>query len=142
MLERDPEFHSEIITGDEMRIDEYDAETKLQFKWKSPSCPCPRKAEQVCSKVKSKLTGFLTFTGMFVTNLFRKDKLETSIVTLTSYSICGTMCGEYQVKNGTELIGLFMRTVHLLLFCLRMNLWLKHLVPRDLLFPKLKMLLK
>jgi hypothetical protein len=28
------------------------------------------------------------------------------------------------------------------LFCLRMNLWLKHLVPRDLLFPKLKMLLK
>jgi len=30
MLERDPDFHSEIITGDEMRVDGYDAETKQQ----------------------------------------------------------------------------------------------------------------
>jgi len=28
MLERDPEFHSEIITGDERQVDGYEAETK------------------------------------------------------------------------------------------------------------------
>ena len=30
MLERDLEFHSEIIAGDEMLLDGYDAETKQQ----------------------------------------------------------------------------------------------------------------
>jgi hypothetical protein len=90
MLERDPKFHSEIIISDVIsrpkllwscsalrrrRCDKHDAETKQQFQRKSPSCPCPRKAEQVCSSVKSKLTGFVTFTGTFVMNLFCKYKL-------------------------------------------------------------------
>jgi hypothetical protein len=70
------------------------------------------------------------------------------MVTLTAHSICGEMWGENRVKNGTELIGLSTVTLHLLLFCLCMNLWLKTkllaayrhchpcLVPRDLLlFP-------
>jgi hypothetical protein len=33
MLERDPKFHSEIIIGDEIWVDGYDAETKQQCQW-------------------------------------------------------------------------------------------------------------
>jgi hypothetical protein len=33
MLDRDPEFHSEIITGDDIQVDGYDAETNQQFQW-------------------------------------------------------------------------------------------------------------
>jgi hypothetical protein len=58
MLERDPESHSKINTRDEMCVYRCDPESKQQSQWKSPSYPCPRKAKQVHSNVKSKLIGF------------------------------------------------------------------------------------
>jgi hypothetical protein len=54
------------------------------------------------------------------------------------------MCGENQVKNGTELIGLFMKTVHLLhVSGVPQIPCLPYLAPCDFFcFSELKMLLK
>jgi hypothetical protein len=53
----DPNFISNIITGDETRV--YDYETKQQSsQWKSPNSLQPKKACQVHSNVKSMLIVF------------------------------------------------------------------------------------
>ena len=45
-LEREPEFFSRIITGDESWILEYDPETKCQSReWHMQTLPVPRKRE-------------------------------------------------------------------------------------------------
>jgi histone-lysine N-methyltransferase SETMAR len=55
----DPNFISNIITGDETWVYGYDTETKQQSsQWKSPNSPRPKKAHQVRSNVKSVLISF------------------------------------------------------------------------------------
>jgi hypothetical protein len=55
----DPNFISNIITGDETWVYGYDPETKQQSsQWKSPKSPRPKKARQVRSNVKSMLIFF------------------------------------------------------------------------------------
>jgi histone-lysine N-methyltransferase SETMAR len=55
----DPNFISNVITGDETWVYGYDPETKQQSsKWNSPNSPRPKKARQVRSNVKSMLIVF------------------------------------------------------------------------------------
>jgi len=58
-LEREPEFFSRVITGDESWILEYDAETKRQNQeWHTAKSPRPKKARMSKSKIKSMLICF------------------------------------------------------------------------------------
>ena len=53
-LEREPEFFSRVITGDESWILEYDSETKRQIReWHTANNPRPKKARMSKSKIKS-----------------------------------------------------------------------------------------
>ena len=53
-LEREPEFFSRVITGDESWILEYDPETKRQSReWHTANYPRPKKARMSKSKIKS-----------------------------------------------------------------------------------------
>jgi len=53
-LEREPEFFSRVITGDESWILEYDPETKRQSRqWHTANSPRPKKARMGKSKIKS-----------------------------------------------------------------------------------------
>jgi len=55
-LEREPEFFSCVITGDESWILEYDPETKCQIReWHTANSPHPKKARMSKSKIKSML---------------------------------------------------------------------------------------
>lgn len=61
----DPEFLSNIITGDETWVYGYDPETKKQSsEWKTPSSPRPKKARQVRSKIKVMLILFFDRDGV------------------------------------------------------------------------------
>ena len=52
----DPNFISNIITGDETWVYDYDPETKQRVsQWKSPNSPWLKKAHEVHSNVKSML---------------------------------------------------------------------------------------
>jgi hypothetical protein len=74
--ERDPEFLSKIITGDETWVYGYDPETKQQSSQENSSPPRPKKARQVRSNVNSTLVVFLsTLTELCNMNFFHKDKL-------------------------------------------------------------------
>jgi len=58
-LEREPEFFSRVITGDESWILEYNPETKRQSrKWHTANSPRPKKARMSKSKIKSMLICF------------------------------------------------------------------------------------
>ena len=58
-LEREPEFFSRVITGDESWILEYNPETKRQSrKWHTANSPRPKKARMRKSKIKSMLIFF------------------------------------------------------------------------------------
>jgi len=64
-LEREPEFFSRIITGDESWILEYDPETKRQSReWHTANSPCPKKARMSKSKIKSMLICFFDSHGI------------------------------------------------------------------------------
>ena len=53
-LEREPEFFSHVITGDESWILEYDPETKRQSReWQTANSHRPKKARMSKSKIKS-----------------------------------------------------------------------------------------
>jgi hypothetical protein len=61
----DPNFISNIITGDETWVYAYDPETKQQSsQWKSPNSPWPKKVRQVRSNVKSILIVFFDIQGI------------------------------------------------------------------------------
>ena len=52
-FEREPEFFSFVIIGDESWILEYDPETKLQIQeWHTANSPRPKKARMSKSKIK------------------------------------------------------------------------------------------
>ena len=58
-LEREPEFFSRVIIGDESWIFEYDPETKCQsWEWHTANSPCPKKVRMSKSKIKSMLICF------------------------------------------------------------------------------------
>ena len=60
----DPNFISNIITGDETWVYVYDPETKQQSsKWNLPNSPRPKKERQVRSNVKSMLIFFFSPTS-------------------------------------------------------------------------------
>ena len=64
-LEREPEFFSRIITGDESWILEYDPKTKRQsWEWHTANSPCPKKARMSKSKIKSMFICFFDSQGM------------------------------------------------------------------------------
>jgi histone-lysine N-methyltransferase SETMAR len=61
----DPNFSSNIITGDETWVYGYEPETKQQSSpWKSPNSLQPKKARQVHSNVKSMLIVFFDIQGI------------------------------------------------------------------------------
>jgi histone-lysine N-methyltransferase SETMAR len=61
----DPNFISNITTGDETWVYGYDPETKQQLsQWKSPNSPQPKKVRQVRSNVKSILIIFFDIQGI------------------------------------------------------------------------------
>ena len=63
-LEREPEFFSHVITGDETWIFEYDPETKCQSQeWHTANSPHPKKARMSKSKIKSMLICFFWQSG-------------------------------------------------------------------------------
>ena len=73
-LEREPEFFSCVITGDESWILEYDTETKHQSReWHTANSPHPKKARISKSKVKSMLLCFLTVSRSSTRNLCHQD---------------------------------------------------------------------
>ena len=78
--EREPEFFSCIIAGDESWILEKDPETKCQSrKWHTANSPRPKKARMSKSKIKSMLICFLTVRGSSTRNLCHLDKLSIKL---------------------------------------------------------------
>jgi len=64
-LEREPEFFSRVITGDESWIFEYDLDTKHQSReWHIANSPHPKKASMSKSKIKSMLICFFDSQGI------------------------------------------------------------------------------
>jgi len=83
-LEREPEFFSRVIAGDESWILEYDPETKRQSReWHTANSPRPKKARTSKSKIKSMLICFffLIFDsqGSSTMNLCHQDKLSIKL---------------------------------------------------------------
>ena len=79
-LEREPEFFSRVITGDESWILEYDPETKLQSRdWYTAKSPRLKKARMTKSKIKSMIICFLTVSGSSTRNLCHQDKLSIKL---------------------------------------------------------------
>jgi len=61
----DPNFLSNVITGDQTWVYAYNPETKTQSsQWKSPGSPWPKKAKQVRSNIKSMLICFFDQKGI------------------------------------------------------------------------------
>ena len=78
-LEREPEFFSRVITGDESWILECDPETKRQSRdWHTANSPRPHKARLSKSKIKPMLF-FLTVRGSSTRNLCHQDKLSIKL---------------------------------------------------------------
>ena len=64
-LERDPEFYSRVITGDESWILEYDPKAESQSReWHTAKSPRPKKARMNKSKIKSMLICFYDSQGI------------------------------------------------------------------------------
>ena len=64
-LEREPEFFSRVITGDESWILEYNPKTKCQIQeWHTANFPHPKKARMSKSKIKSMLICFFDSQGI------------------------------------------------------------------------------
>ena len=64
-LEREPEFFSRIITGDESWIVEYDPKTKCQSReWHTANSPRPKKARMSKSEIKLMLICFFDSQGI------------------------------------------------------------------------------
>ena len=81
-LERDLEFFSRVITGDESWILEFDPETKRQsWEWHTANSPSPKKTRMRKSKIKSMLFCFffLTVRGSSTRNLSHQDKLSIKL---------------------------------------------------------------
>jgi len=78
--EREPEFFSRVITGDESWILEYDHETKHQsWEWHTANSPRPKKARMSKSTIKSMLICFFNSQGLSTRNLCHQDKLSIKL---------------------------------------------------------------
>ena len=79
-LEREPEFFSCIITGDESWILEYNLETKRQSReWHTANSPRPKKVRMSKSEIKLMLICSLTVRGSSTRNLCHQDKLSIKL---------------------------------------------------------------
>lgn len=64
LMNSEPDFEDDVITGDESWVFQYDPETKRQSaEWHTPASPRPKKARMSKSKVKTMLIVFLTIWG-------------------------------------------------------------------------------
>jgi hypothetical protein len=78
--ENDPNFTSNIITGDESRVFGYDAETNQQSsQWKTATSPRLKKAQQVGSNVKSVLFFFFYIEGIVSKEFVPPGQIEGEI---------------------------------------------------------------
>jgi len=88
-LEREPEFFSRVITGDESWILEYDPKTNRQSReWHTAKSPRPKKARMSKSKIKSMLICFFDSQrivhkefvppGQTINQIFYREVLEDS----------------------------------------------------------------
>jgi len=76
-LEREPEFFSRVITGDESWILEYDPETERQIrKCNTVNSTCPKKVRMSKSKIKLMLICFFDSQGIIHKELCHRDKLS------------------------------------------------------------------
>ena len=79
-LEREPEFFSHIVTGDESWILEYYPKTKRQSReWHTANSPHPKKARMSKSKIKSMLICFFDSQGIVHKDLCHQDKLSIKL---------------------------------------------------------------
>ena len=79
-LEKEPEFFSRVITGDESWILEYDPDTKRQSRgWHTANSPHPKKARMSKSKIKSMLICFFDSQGIVHKDLCHQDKLSIKL---------------------------------------------------------------
>ena len=79
-LEREPEFFSRVITGDESWILEYDPETKRQSReWCTAKSPHPKKARMSKFKIKSMLICFFDSQGSSTRSLCHQDKVSIKL---------------------------------------------------------------
>ena len=89
-LEREPEFFSRVITGDESWILEYDRETKRQNReWHTANSPRPKKARMSKSEIKSMIICFLAVRGSPTRNLCHQDKLPIKLFIVKSLKDSG-----------------------------------------------------
>ena len=76
-LERESEFFSRVIIGDESWILGYDTETKRQIReWHTAKSPPPKKARMSKSKIKLMLICFSDCQGSSTRNLCHQNKLS------------------------------------------------------------------
>jgi len=139
-----------------MRRDGYDAETKQQFSVVESIMSVSQKGKTGFAQMwRASSLPFWRSQGCLLRNCCARTNCKLALSHWNSTTSVEKCVVKNQVKNGTELIGLSMRTMHVFLFCLCMNLWLRtkllsvychcrpHLMPRDHhLFLKLKMILK
>ena len=113
LANHDPEFIKTIITGDETWVYGYDPETKFQSsQWKHPESPRPKKARQVRSNVKVRLTCFFYIpVASCITNTRQKARQLTRSTTCRFYvtfvKLCkksGPTCGQQSIFSSTMTI--------------------------------------
>jgi len=89
-LEREPEFFSRVITGDESWILEYNLETKRQSReWHTANSPRPKKVRMSKSEIKLMLICSLTVRGSSTRNLCHQDKLSIKLFIRKSFKDSG-----------------------------------------------------
>ena len=90
-LQREPEFFSRVITGDETWILEYDLETKRQIReWHTTKSPRPRKARMSKSKIQSMLLCFVLFCFVFFKSGYRPQRICASRINCESNFLSGS----------------------------------------------------
>jgi hypothetical protein len=95
----DPNFISNIITGDETWMFGCDPETKQQSsQWKSPNSPLPKKAHQVCSNVKPMLISLSLFD---IQGIFRREFIPPG-QTVNGKFYCEVAEGGHMVQTSRQ----------------------------------------
>jgi len=102
----DPNFISNITTGDETWVYGYDPESKQQSsQWKSPNSPRPKKAHQVRSNVKSMLIFFSTSKALSTRNSYPLVKPSKTSFTVSFWSGWGRAFGANVQTSGRKTTG-------------------------------------
>jgi hypothetical protein len=125
-LEKDPEFLSKIITGDETGL-QYNPQTKQQFRLNIQKSPCPKKVRQSSLKFEHP---HCFFFFLFIQRVVHYE-FVTQGQTVNQHCYIDTLqrlwekCSKNYLKIGICGIVFSTMTTHLItLLCLCVNFWL------------------